>query len=177
MFKESNINPNELIPTKKWHIKDSNEDISELYVKNVLNYDKVYSKNLMDYRINDLKNIERLKQSNLTQSYQNEIQFYNDDLISLHYDNTEPRLRFIFEKQDDLNPFDAKLEMLKSLMDYADKRDYFNSYSAINICMKVTNGLSGNLRLSGDEFYKIHPLKEIFFNNFSNLNVTWVEND
>lgn len=146
----------------------------DLYIKNVLNYDKVNSKALIDYKIKDITNIERLKQSHLTQSLQNDIQFYNDDLISLHYDTKEPRLKFIHKRQDNLHPFDVKFELVKSLVNYAFKKGYFEPSNGCHICLKVTNDLYGYLQLSGEEFYKIHPLKEIFLNNFSNLNETYV---
>ena len=174
MFRESHINPNELIPTEKWHINDPNVNISELYIKNVLYYPQFLVNDLMNQKINDLANIERLKNSHFNQSYRNEIQFYNDDLISLNYETQEPRLKFIHKRTDNLNPFEVKFELLKSLVDYADKRDYFGPNVGCHICLKVTNDLSGYLQFSGEEFYKIHPLREIFLNNFSNLNVTYI---
>ena len=143
----------------------------DLYIKNVKNYAHSNSKELHDYRVNDITSIKVIQSVNQTQ-IQSDISFYNDHLVNLRYDLKNPQLKFIIDERAviELKPYETKYELLKSLIDYAFIKGYFEPNNGSHICLKFNKELFGYLRLSGEEFYKIHPFKELFFSNFNNFN-------
>lgn len=70
----------------------------DLYIKNVKNYAHSNSKELHDYRVNDITSIKVIQSVNQTQ-IQSDISFYNDHLVNLRYDLNNPQLKFIIDER------------------------------------------------------------------------------
>lgn len=96
--------------------------------------------------------------------------------FNICFDLVEPKLRFISKCTVNQSRNMSSFLAIKLMTRLALESGYFKKNSGCHVCLNINQqNVNGYLRLSADNFYRISPFREIFFQNFQNLDNYYIE--
>ncbi len=155
--------------TKNWNVNLPSNGLKDLYIKNVKNYKNKNSMDLMRYKTGDLNKIRVLKGSEVTYKPFSFEAFYKKKQLNISFDMNVPKIVFDIRKKfiDTFQSFgELKSDLLRSMVDCADKNGYFGKNLGSHICFQMGSNFEAYLRVAPEKFYEIHPNREVFLANF-----------
>jgi hypothetical protein len=137
----------------------------------------IYVKNVLDYKIKTWKNSEKYQQKelNIIRQLTHESYFqvnhenYNSPLFEIEFDLVEPKLKLMPKVS---NHSQIGMQAIKLMCKFAVDHGYFEKNNGCHICLNISsdsNHTYGYMHLSADNFYRMHPARDLFFANFQNL--------
>lgn len=164
LLEEKNLDVQDFAVSKNWNQKLKNTGIKDLYVKNVVNYTSKNNAISKEYQEEELEIIKNFDKSKIVLKYI--MPFLNKHSVELVYDDKMPILRFVPKEKFRTGGRDMKVLMLRTLVDYANKNEYFEKSGGSHICLRMGGEFEAFLRIRADKFYLIHPQRDQFLENF-----------
>lgn len=148
-------------PTKKWQIKSTvNQSFKDLYISNVKNYEKVARTEANSYRTSEINLIKINSNPQFI-----DLKYLLNDQFVFFYDLKQPVLKFLLNSFNNEPLVEKHIELLKMMTNFASKYNFFSSDNGCHICLNLKE-FEGQIKMSGDKFYEMHPLREAFLENF-----------
>lgn len=175
-------------PTRKWLIKgQENQPFKDLYIENVKNSKKVIRNDANAYKQEEINLIRTTPRNLIDLSYLS----VSSAKFEIYFSIKEPTLKFILKNKtsdSNNNEVDQSLEdkyyeLLQIMIEFALKYEFFTKPNGCHICLNIreddattaTNQVEGFIKMSGDKFYDMHPVSEIFLQCFEkNENYTTI---
>lgn len=162
---EKNLDMRYISPSKNWNMSLPSTDLFDLYIQNVLDYSASNVANVSCYRKKEIERIRSL--DHVSSKYQ--LPFHNKRSIDLKFDMKTPRLGFSLKDQYEWSSERQRIEIIKTMIDYSNKNGYNDKHGS-HICIEISKSSEGFMRISGDKFYELHPLRDLFLKNFEDMN-------
>ena len=159
-------------PTNNWSYKTpaNGQNMADLYVQNVLIYKAKMQETAIKYQQKELGIIRQIIAND-----RRKMNFFSIHYPSTHevrFDSMEPKLWFTQKHIAPCSQLQSNLVIIKAMCMFAIEHGYFERDSGCHICLNIQHAIntpSGYLHLSADTFYRIHPVRDVFFKNFRNL--------
>ena len=132
----------------------------------MVNYSEQNKLRLEKYKQKDLATIN----SSIFSRHENikVVDFYQKKKLHIIFDDFAPVIRF--KIKEEFASSVLKVEILKSIVDFASKNQFFeNGFSGSHVCMKMdgcSGGFEAFVRIKADIFFLMHPRMIFFLKNF-----------
>ncbi|CAF0996578.1 unnamed protein product [Brachionus calyciflorus] len=175
IFETFNVDMEEFQPNSNWNLKTLTNEINNkksLYIENVKFYQTACLNYSAKYKLKEIEKIHKEKMELIQMPMQ-----IGD--IRLDFDLTVPKLKFNYVNKNGRNLPKSQIfyNLVKEMNYFGFRFDLLKSPNGCHICLKLdqNNNSYGYIHLSADSFYKIHPLPQIFLNNFQLLSNYYIE--
>ena len=98
------------------------------------------------------------------------------ELFQIEFDNVEPKIR-LSSLQMRYDSIESRSILVQELCRIANESGFFGQSSGSHICVGLSchENLNGYIRVSGDQYYQIHPDPDRFLENFSNHTTYFIQ--
>lgn len=154
IFRSLNVRLKPSDISSNWKFKSTrNMSISDLYVENVRNYERITSQSSNKYRKAELEQMAMMRRRPIEQTKFNH--------SHIRFDITEPKVYFQNR---------TTIGLLRDMCRFVQGEQLWDrKQGGSHICIYLARPTSGYVHLSGDKFYELHPNAAVFYSNFKKI--------
>lgn len=174
-------------PTRNWKIRDSKLNLKELYIENVKNYELLNKIKVKRYQTTEIQTIKKSNSNQATDFNRFTINCENACGCDIFFDMSKPHIQFILNNKSDLRSNQQKyVQLIQIMKNFANNLNLFSVQTGSHICLNIPSYheidsddsiheineindnqlVDGYIRMSGNDFFYLHPLRNSFLENF-----------